>query len=308
MQPACLEPQRRRVAAGERGVRERDLRAVGADFEAAGRAQMQAGSAGGIAPVAFQTGARMVAQQSPVRQAAVEVGIGNIIIARGSRPRFHVVHQTFAGVQQSELHERNASAISRAVVHRAGEFDVCPRRLAGVVAVGPIQTAPLVRASVNQLQAAAAAVGPAAPAAAGAVGDLVHDDVQIIRGHVPRSIRAGRGVRHRQCDLFAGVGQFSAEIADGVRRVELRVVREQISRVASDHQIIARAQRLICRKRPTDAAADFPARQTDGIGSVIEQFNVLRVVAAHERVIHDFVETHRAHQRSGVVGAKSFGA
>ena len=116
-----------------------------------------------------------------------------------------------------------------------------------------------VPARVNQFQAAAVAIGPAAPVPAGAVSHFVHHDVEIIGCHLARSVGAESCVRHCQREPLAGAGQFAAKIARRVRRVELRIIREQISRIAPDHQIFSRTQRLIRRKRPTDAPADFPA-------------------------------------------------
>ena len=94
-----------------------------------------------------------------------------------------------------------------------GVFDRGPAALGGFVAVRPVRRQVAVAARVDELEAAAAAVRPLAPAPAGAVGHLVHHDVDRVGdqlaelvGAIPRrpACRGGR---------VAAVGQLAAVIA-----------------------------------------------------------------------------------------------
>ena len=108
------------------------------------------------------------ALEKPVRGAA-KTGVGDAV-----RPAFghdlDVIDQGLAGIEQEEL-----QLVGRvlAVLEHAGVFDLCPRRLGGLVAVCPVASVAVVGGGVGEFEAATAAVGEPPPSTAIMVGHRV---------------------------------------------------------------------------------------------------------------------------------------
>ena len=84
--------------------------------------------------------------------------------------------------------------------------------------------------------------------------------------------------------------QLSAVVAIGVAAVEIGVVGQQIGGVLAHHHVAVGANDRVGRKGEGDASHELPAGQIDRIGPLVVEFDVLIVVVAADRVIHQFVD------------------
>src|SRR5436190_6588111 len=108
----------------------------------------------------------MVTLERPTRGAGFESGIGDQIDAIGNSEDFDIIEQTFAFAEQADLEVVDGAAlIALAVIEHIRRLDAGPRGLAGFVAIGPIRRQTMIGKGVDQFEAAAAFVGPGAPAA-----------------------------------------------------------------------------------------------------------------------------------------------
>ena len=146
----------------------------------------------------------MAALRCPVRQIGFECGVGDVIGSRGAWAHLDVINQTFTHIQQPNLHVDDPRLVIGAVVQCGPDrLDICPDRLACLIAVGPVVSQAMIAARVNQLQAAASAAGPLAPAAPGAIGYFVLDDVNRICRQRAMTVRFDQGIAHGQRQPFA---------------------------------------------------------------------------------------------------------
>ena len=134
---------------------------------------------------------------------------------------------------------------------------------------------------INQFQAAAAAGGPFPPASARAIGHLIFD-------HQNGRVGVER-LWHRQREQFAVVRQLAAIIAHRVTAVQIRILGKYIRQIARHDQITVRCERDI-RKGERDARRELPAGQVHGVCAFVVEFNVLVVVVAADRLVHQFID------------------
>ena len=193
----------------------------------------------------------------------------------------------------------NARIVVEAVVQHAGRLNVHPRRLPALVAVRPVGRQTVIGMRINQFQAAPAAAGPLAPASARAVGHLVFLHVN----GVGPIIGLGLG----QGEQFALVREFAAVVAVGVAGVEIGVIGKQIGRVLSHHHVAIGTNERVGRKRVRHSCRELPAGQIDRIGPLVVKFDVLIVVVAADRVIHQFVDHNVADHNRAVVRPRRVG-
>src|SRR5439155_6955971 len=146
--------------------------AVAATVSAPGGPQVQR-TRTGEAFAGFPTALVVVALENPAGGTRFKGAVGDDIRASG-RDDLHVIYQRFAGSQQRKVQLRG---IGPTVIHPARGSHRDPLALCGFVAVGPVGREPTVGSRVAQLQAAAAATRPSAPAASGAVTHFVDRDM-----------------------------------------------------------------------------------------------------------------------------------
>ena len=104
----------------------------------------------------------------------------------------------------------------------------------------PASVVAVIAAGVNQLQAAAAAGSPLAPASAGAIGDFILDHVKSVGRQHTDGIGFDEQVRHGQGDTSGVVGKLAGEIAEGVGGGQVSVVREEVGQALGHDQIAIR--------------------------------------------------------------------
>jgi hypothetical protein len=99
----------------------------------------------------------------------------------------------------------------------------------------------------RKFEAAAAAVGPSAPAAAIAVFEFVHDDLEDVGGDVRRIVGVDGDFRPGEGEALAVIGQFAVIIPhdEGGLERELGVAREQVCAVPRHHQKSAGGARTV---------------------------------------------------------------
>src|SRR5207247_4796604 len=119
--------------------------------------------------------------------------------------------------------------------------DVGPGALGCLVAVGPVRRKTVVAVWIDQFQAAAAAVGPSAPATAFAVAYFVHDDVDGV-GDDNAVVGADDLVGFGEGEAVTAVSERSSIIAERIVRIETGVIGEQVGRVVGDHHVAVRGE------------------------------------------------------------------
>src|SRR5207245_760634 len=113
-----------------------------------------------------------------------------------------------------------------------GVFNVDPRGFCAFIAVGPVGRQAVVRARINQLEAAAATRGPLAPASPGNESDLVLDHVNNVSDKLAMTVRSGQRFGPGQGNSFAVMGQCAAEITQGILGTEAWVFGEEVGQVS----------------------------------------------------------------------------
>ncbi|OQA23974.1 MAG: hypothetical protein BWY59_02396 [Verrucomicrobia bacterium ADurb.Bin345] len=238
----------------------------------------------------------MISLHRPSADAGLEHGVGHAV-AESDAEGLHVVHEEFAAPQVQDLHLINGRRrLVAAVVQHAGMLDQRPRALRALIAVRPVRRQPVVGARVGELEAAAAAVRPLAPAPAVVIGHFVH--------HHKVLVRKARVVRLRQHDALAGFRQVALEVANRVPAVQhAGVIRHQVQRVLRDDEVAARGNRRARGEREGDSLDEPPVVERRRDGPLVVQFHVLVVVIAGDRVVHDLVDHHFPDAQRGVCGA-----
>ena len=158
----------------------------------------------------------------------------------------------------------------------------------------------MVRARVDQFEAAAPAVGPFTPPPASPVSHLIHDDPCDIRLRDARRVGVDHLVRHRQSQPFPAAGQFAAEISQGVVRVQIGIMGDEIGGVVRNHEIIAGRHRRVGREDVADAGDELPAADVYGAAPFIVQLHISIVDVAGDRFAHDLIDDNVAHQNAAV--------
>ena len=244
----------------------------------------------------------MAALRSPAAQATLERRVGNVIRRGGGAARqdLDIVHQTFPRFEQADLNEVNrGTVVVGAVVEQPRADEIGPGGLGRLVAIGPVAGQAVIAAGVDQLQAAAAPVRPLPPPAAGAVGHLIHDRVNLIG--------ASEGHGHGQGEAGAAVWQMPRIIAHRIQRVQVRVSRPQVGPVACQHQVAVRRQQAVGGHRKHAVlrqTAQPPPSDINRIGALVVQLYEPVVVIARDRVVHDFVDDNVPEQDGRIRGAR----
>src|SRR5580765_5938388 len=156
---------------------------------------------------------------------------------------------------------------------------------------------------VDQLKAAAAFVGPFAPPSAGAVSDFVHVDVNRVGDDEALFIGDDDLIGHGQRDAFA-FGEIAAEIAQGVGASQRDVIGQQMGGILGHDQVRVSAQHGVGGKGEINAVAEQPTAEVHRGGSLVVEFDVLVVVVAGNRRVHDFVDDHIGYQDIAVGRAR----
>ena len=259
----------------------------------------------------FEAGEHMVSLKNPVGEAAFEVGILHQVLAvqNARNANLDVVHETLPGIEEINLESIPTAVGHRHVIQRAGDTDRGPGALGSVVAVGPIRGQPMIGAGVDQLQTAAAAVVPPAPtptAAAGAVGHVIHFDVEDIRLYHPTGVGGHQGVGHGQGQSFARISQRAIVVPDRVGCGQVRIVGHQARGIFGDDEIaVGRDHRV--GKSEVDAVGKPPALEVDRAGAAIVKLDELVVIVVRDRVVHDLVDPDVVDAPGGVGRAGSPG-
>ena len=184
---------------------------------------------------------------------------------------------------------RHVAGVGVAVVEPAGELDAGPLRLLRLIAASPVRGAQRIGVRVGQFEARAATIRPFAPASALLVRHLGDDDVDGVREAIAQFVRRDDLVGLRQREMLARVAQRAAVVAEGVVRVELRVVREQARDVLRDDHSCP-PQAACPAEFEVDPVGELPAAEIDGSRAAVEEFDVLVIAVAGDRVEHDFVD------------------
>ena len=137
--------------------------------------------------------------------------------------------------------QRVGRIVAVSVVERAGEFDIGPNALGCLVAVGPVRWKTVVAVWIDQFQAAAAAIGPFAPAPSFAVAHLVHDDVDGI-GDDDAVVGADDLVGFGKRQAITAVPERSSKIAERIIGRETGVIGQQVRGVVGDHHVAVRGK------------------------------------------------------------------
>src|SRR5258706_2762946 len=158
----------------------------------------------------------MRARRKPVGQAGFERGVGDEVCARRTN-YLNVVQETFACVSQSDLQIINwTTVIALTVVEQTGGLDGCPRRFGRFIAIAPIGRQAMIAAWIDQLEAAAAALGPVTPTSSGAVSHFIPDDINDICLERTAGIGADKLIRHRKRKPLALASKRTAEVSHGI--------------------------------------------------------------------------------------------
>ncbi len=255
----------------------------------------------------LNAGTRVITLQQPGAQARLEVRSGDQIRSHGAGAHLDVVHETFADVQLANLRVQNGGFVIGAVVEHAGGFDVGPGGFLGLVAVRPVGGEAIVGIRIGQLQAASAPGGPLPPAPALVVSHFIHHDVNLVGRHLAETVGGGDDVRHGQRDAFAAVRKFAAKIAEAIRHGQVRIIGPQFGGVARDHQIVARLHYDAGGEGEADAVGQLPARERHGARAAVVKLDVLKIVVATDRLVHQFIDHDVAGARRGIGGGGRFG-
>jgi hypothetical protein len=249
----------------------------------------------------FPTGRVLGSVHRPAGRAGGKGAVRNQVrpraAAAGAGARFDVVHEKRA---RSEREDLKSVGRARTVVQRSRALQQGPRRLPGFVAVGPVRRPAVVGPGIDQFQAAAAAVGPASPAAAVAVPDLVDHDENAV-GFGNRAVGAHDPLGSGQGEAFTAVGQGAGEVPERVFRREPGMAAAQSRGIPRHHEIPAGSEPRPRRKLELDAVHEPPSGEIDRRRSGIEQLHVLaHPVRVARRVEHDLVDHHRGRPRRRV--------
>ncbi len=209
-----------------------------------------------------------------------------------------VVHEAFALAEQKQLQLIGIG--HRPPIQQAGEFHQRPTALGRFVAVRPIRRPVSIAARVGALQAAAAAIRPAAPATARRVRQFVHGDVNLVRDELPELVGGNQVVQFRQPHRVSAIAQLAAVFTEDQRRIEAGLRQQEIRPAAGHHRVAAGSQTGARRKVETDPAAQPPAGQVHRIRAAIVDFHKLVVVVFGDRMVVQFIDDHIAEQRAGV--------
>ena len=233
----------------------------------------------------------MIALGSPTAEPAFKVRVGDDVCRRRTTgTKFDVVNQTFARAQQAYLHQIDAAVvIVGAVVHGGGDFDVRPRRLARFITVSPVGSQTMVAARINEFEAAAAAMRPLSPSSANAVSDFIDNDPGNVGLRDSGCVGVDHHVGHGYGKSLAAAGQMTAKIANGVVRIQIGITHEQVGRVLCHDEVPARRDHRVGGDQVVNAGGESPATDIDGIGALVVELNILFVVVAGDRAVHDFV-------------------
>ena len=193
-----------------------------------------------------------------------------------------------------------------AVVQHTAELKQCPGGLRRFITVGPVGRETVVGIGIDQLQAAAAAIRPLAPATAFVVSDLIDGDMDRVGNRYP-VVRDDDLVRHGQSDSFAGVGKVTAEVTERVVGGQPDIIGQQAEEVVgSDDVSIGRDDR-VRGKGKGNAITEPPAGQTDWSAAAVVKFHVFVSGIAGDGVEHDFVDDYGTVADGGVGCARRFG-
>src|SRR3569623_1959306 len=131
---------------------------------------------------------------------------------------------------------------------------------------------------------------PFAPAPPSAIRNFIRDDPDHIRLYRTRFVRVDIQIGISKSDALSTSGEFAAEIPESVRRVQVRIMRDQICRILRDNKVIVWREHRLLRKCKIDSRPEAPAADVNGLRSLVIKLDLLIIVTAGNRLVHEFVD------------------